>query len=266
MAALGTLGMPAFARAHQVGPIGLQLFTVRDLFAADPVDTLKKVAAIGYREVEFGGGNYTAMDQNMLRDALARFGLTAPSLHIPIELLSSDFGAAEKIMNALGAKTIILPWLSEDYRSEAAFAKLIPQINRIAGQARDAGLGFAYHNHDFEFLIPGHGTSLYDRLVADTDPALVGFELDLYWAAHAGVDVAKLIDRLSDRLFAFHVKDMKKDGSMAPVGTGTIDFARLFALPGASGVEHFYVENDQAPAPYIPDITTSFRNLRALRW
>ena len=53
---------------------------------------------------------------------------------------------------------------------------------------------------------------------------------------------------------------------MAPVGTGTIDFARLFALPGASGVEHFYVENDQAPAPYIPDITTSFRNLRALRW
>lgn len=91
-------------------------------------------------------------------------------------------------------------------------------------------------------------------------------ELDLYWAVRAGQDPGALIDRLSRRIYAFHVKDMKPDRSMAAVGQGTIDFAALFKRPGAASVRHFYVENDQAPAPYLPDITTSFNTLRALRF
>jgi hypothetical protein len=59
---------------------------------------------------------------------------------------------------------------------------------------------------------------------------------------------------------------MRPDRSMAAVGAGTVDFAALFKLKGSAGVRHFYVENDQAPAPYLPDITTSFRTLRALRF
>jgi sugar phosphate isomerase/epimerase len=94
----------------------------------------------------------------------------------------------------------------------------------------------------------------------------VKFELDLYWVAHAGEDAARLINRLSARLYAFHVKDMRADKAMAAVGTGTIDFPSFFKLPAAAGVRHFYVENDEAKAPYIPDITTSFRNLRAMRF
>jgi sugar phosphate isomerase/epimerase len=206
------------------------------------------------------------MDHAMLRKAMDRLQLRAPSLHVPLELMTKDFGAVVKMVKTLGGETIVLPWLGDEYRSEAGFAKLIPEMNRLAAQARDAGLGFAYHNHDFEFLTRSQGTTLYDRLLADTDPALVKFELDLYWAIHAGADAAKLINRLAARLYGFHVKDMKKDRSMAAVGTGTIDFAALFKLPGAAHVQHFYVEDDEAPAPYIPDITTSFKNLRALRF
>jgi len=264
---LMALGATGIARAAQIRTIGLQLYTVREIFATDPVGTLEKVAQVGYREVEFGGGNYDTMDHAMLRKAMDRLQLRAPSLHVPLELMAKDFAAVVKMARTLGGETIVLPWLGDEYRSEAGFATLIPQINRFAAQAREAGFGFAYHNHDFEFLTrSADGTTLYDRLLADTDPALVRFELDLYWAIHAGADAAKLIDRLSTRLYAFHVKDMKKDGSMAAVGTGTIDFAALFKLPGAAHVQHFYVEDDEAPAPYIPDITTSFKNLRALRF
>ena len=263
---LMALGASGIARAAQIRAIGLQLYTVREIFATDPVGTLEKVARIGYREVEYGGGNYDTMDHAMLRKAMDRLHLRAPSLHVPLELMTKDFAAVVTMMKTLGGETIVLPWLGDEYRSEAGFAKLIPEMNRLAAQAHDAGLGFAYHNHDFEFLTHSQGTTLYDRLLADTDPALVKFELDLYWAIHAGADAAKLIDRLSTRLYGFHVKDMKKDRSMAAVGAGTIDFAALFKLPGAAHVQHFYVEDDEAPAPYIPDITTSFRNLRALRF
>jgi sugar phosphate isomerase/epimerase len=97
-------------------------------------------------------------------------------------------------------------------------------------------------------------------------PSVMKCELDLYWAAHAGEDLSALINRLSARLYSYHVKDMRKDRSMTAVGQGTIDFASLFKLRGSAGVRHFYVENDEAPAPYLPDITTSFQTLRALRY
>jgi len=185
---------------------------------------------------------------------------------VPYEMMDKDFAAAVKMVKTLGAQTIVLPWLAEDQRTDTGFGSVIAGMNRFAAQAREEGLGFAYHNHDFEFLTQSGGKTLYDRLLAETDPALVKMELDLYWAVHAGADVPGLINRLSTRLYAFHVKDMKADKSMAAVGAGTIDFAALFKLPGASGVQHFYVENDEAPAPYIPDITTSFKNLSALRF
>ncbi|MGN6270525.1 MAG: sugar phosphate isomerase/epimerase family protein [Sphingomonas sp.] len=264
--AMSGLGMTATARAARVRAVGLQLYTVRELFAKDPVGTLEKVARIGYREVEFGGGNYDTMDHAKLRKAMDRLQLRAPSAHVPYDLLAKDFPAAVKMVKTLGAQTIVLPWLAEDQRTDAGFGSVVAGMNRFAAQARDAGLGFAYHNHDFEFLTQSGGKTLYDRLLSETDPALVKMELDLYWATHAGADVPALIDRLSNRVYAFHVKDMKADKSMAAVGTGTIDFAALFKLPGASGVQHFYVENDACPAPYIPDITTSFRNLSALRF
>ena len=79
-------------------------------------------------------------------------------------------------------------------------------------------------------------------------------------------ELKALIERLGSRLYAYHVKDMRPDRSMTAVGQGTIDFASLFKLKAGAGVRHFYVENDEAPAPYLPDITTSYRTLRALRF
>jgi sugar phosphate isomerase/epimerase len=265
-ATLAASGIPGAARAAQVRKAGLQLYSIREIFQKDPVATLQAVARIGYREVEYGGGGYDKMDHALLRKTMDKAQLTAPSLHVPYEWMLGDFASVVKMAKTLGSQTLVVPWLGEEQRTEAGFGAAIENINRFGKQARDAGLGLAYHNHDFEFTTRFGGTSLYDRLLAGADPALVQMELDLYWAVHAGEDAAKLIGRLGNRLYAFHVKDMRADKSMTAVGTGTIDFASLFKLPGAAGVKHYYVENDEAPAPYLPDITTSFKNLSALRF
>ena len=255
---------PALAAPRR--PIGLQLYTLRDIFAKDPAGTLEKVARIGYREVEFGGGGYDAMDPVMLRKTLDRLGLNAPSIHVGYDALLNQFDRQVTLAKGLGADTIVLPYMTEEHRTAQGWQAALPNFNRFAKALKKAGLGFAYHNHDFEFTDKPGGVSLFERFLKETDPSLVKVELDLFWAVRAGEDAGSWIDRLSDRLYAYHVKDMRADRSMVAVGQGTIDFAALFKRKGSAGVRHFYVENDQAPAPYLPDVTTSFQTLRALRF
>lgn len=254
------------ALAAQIPAVGLQLYTVRELFQKDPVATLGQVARIGYREIEFGGGGYDAMDHALLRRTMDRLGLRAPSVHIGYDALLGQFERSVTMAKTLGADTVVLPYMTDQHRTEAGWKAALPNIARFGADLKKAGLGFAYHNHDFEFTVKPGGKSLFDRLIEETDPSLVQVELDLYWAAHAGEDVAGLIERLNRRIYAYHVKDMRADRSMTAVGQGKTDFAALFRLKGSAGVRHFYVENDEAPAPYLPDITTSFKTLRALRF
>jgi sugar phosphate isomerase/epimerase len=254
------------ARAARIERIGLQLYTVRNMFTADPVATLEKVAKVGYREVEYGGGGYDAMDHGLLRRTMDRLGLTCPSLHIGYEALLDNFDASVKMAKTLGADTVVLPYMVDKYRNADAWTPALANFNRFAAQLKDVGLGFAYHNHDFEFTIRPDNVSLFDRLVKACDPALVQIELDLYWAIFAGQDPQELVRSLAGRIYSYHVKDMRADRAMAAVGSGTVDFAGIFKLNDITGVRHFYVENDQAPAPYIPDITKSFQTLRALRF
>lgn len=263
---IAALGMTGIAHAAQVKAIGIQLYTVRDLFQKDPVKTLGDIARIGYKEVEYGGGGYDAMDHRMLRRTMDRLGLRSPSIHVPYEALLGSFDKQVEMAKTLGADTVILPYMVDQHRNEAGWNAALPNFNRFARDLRKAGLAFAYHNHDFEFTVKPGGVSLYERLLKATDPALVKIELDLYWVGRAGEDVGAWIDRLGPRLYAYHVKDARADGSMSAVGAGQTDFAALFRRRGSAGVRHFYVENDLAPAPYLPDVTTSFQTLKALRY
>ena len=262
----GLAALPLGGCAARVGarPLGLQLYTLRELFAADPVRTLEQVAAIGYREVEFGGGGYDRMDHAMLRQAMDRLGLTSPSIHVGFDLLAGDFDGSVRMAKTLGADTIVLPWLAETHRTAEGWKAVRANLNPWAERLKANGLGFAYHNHDFEFTVKHDGVSMFETLLADTNPDMVKIELDLYWAVAAGEDPKAIIRRLPGRIYAYHVKDRTPDGRMTSVGEGTIDFADIFTLNDLAGVQHFYVENDQSPAPYLPDIQTSFAALSRL--
>lgn len=255
---------PLMAKGSKRKPIGLQLYTVRELFSKDPMGTLGKVAGIGYREVEFGGGGYDKMDHAALRRTMDRLGLKSPSIHVGYEALGGDFDGAVKMAKTLGADTIVVPYMVDAHRNAEGWKAAVANFNRYAEQLKKAGIGFAYHNHDFEFTVKPGGTSLFDILVADADPALVKIELDLFWAIAAGEDPKAIIKRLPGRIYAYHVKDRTADGKMTSVGKGVVNFAAIFTLNGTAGVKHFYVENDQSPAPYLPDIQTSFATLSRL--
>lgn len=264
--AVALAAMPAFgqAAARKGKPIGLQLYTLRTLFQADPVATLEQVARIGYREVEYGGGGFDTMDAAMLRATTDRLGLRAPAVHIGLEALTQRFDQSAAMAKTLGADTVILPYVNAPMRTEAGWNEVIATINRIAPRLRDQGLNFAYHNHDFEFTEKPGGVSLYDRLLRGCDPRLVKVELDLFWAIKAKQDPRALIRRLAGRVYSYHVKDMTAAGEMTSVGAGQIDFAGIFRLNRTAGVQHFFVENDESPAPFLPDVTTSFNTLSRL--
>lgn len=255
---------PLMAKSLRSKPIGIQLYTVRELFSKDPAGTLEKVAAIGYREVEYGGGGYGKMDHTALRKTMDRLSLKSPSIHVGYEALAGDFDGAVAMTKALGADTLVVPYMLDAHRNAEGWKAAVANFNRYAERLKKVGLGFAYHNHDFEFTLKPGGTSLFDTLIADADPALVQIELDLFWAVAAGEDPKAIIQRLPGRIYAYHVKDRTADGKMTSVGKGVIDFADIFTLNGTAGVKHFYVENDQSPAPYLPDIQTSFATLSRL--
>lgn len=266
-AALATAAVAGPAMAWgKVRKIGVQLYTVRELFAPDPMGTLEKVAAIGYKEVEFGGGGYDKMDHAALRKKMDSLGLTCPSLHVGYDALATNLGAVVKMTKTLGADTVVLPWMAPTMRNAKSWADAVANFNLWAGELKKAGLGFAYHNHDFEFTTKlADGSNLFDMLIKHADPRLVKIELDLFWAIAAGEDPKALIRRLPGRIYGYHVKDRTADGKMVAVGDGVVDFADIFTLNSVAGVKHFYVENDQAPAPYLPDIQTSFTTLSKLR-
>jgi sugar phosphate isomerase/epimerase len=254
----------AHSLKSKLGKIGLQLYTVREIFAPDPMGTLEKVAAIGYREVEYGGGGYDKMDHAALRAKMDALGLTCPSIHLGYDALGGDFDGAVKMTKTLGADTIVVPWMAPAMRNAESWKGAVANFNLWAGKLKQAGLGFAYHNHDFEFTVKAGSGNLFDMLVAEADPALVKIELDLFWAIAAGEDPKAVIKRLPGRIYAYHVKDRTADGKMVSVGKGVVDFADIFTLNKTAGVKHFYVENDQSPAPYLPDIQTSFTTLSQL--
>jgi sugar phosphate isomerase/epimerase len=124
------------------------------------------------------------------------------------------------------------------------------------------GLRLAYHNHDFEF-VPLGATTMWETLVAETDPGLVDFELDVYWAAVAGRDPEALIDQHAERLKLLHLKDRSREvgGLFAPVGAGSLPWQQLLTM--AQATDWFIVEQDTSSEP-LEDVRQSFAYLREI--
>src|SRR6266550_3935693 len=147
-----------------------------------------------------------------------------------------------------------------------ADVKALLDHHGLAAQAHDAGLQFAYHNHDFEF-VPMEGSLPYDVLLEATDPKLVQLEIDLYWITKGGQDPLKYFARWPGRIPLVHVKDSggPPDNKMMDVGAGTIDWKKIFAREDQAGIRHAFVEHDQ-PADAFASIKASCDYLKRLEF
>jgi sugar phosphate isomerase/epimerase len=251
------------AGARSIGKVGLQLYTMRSVMREDFEGTLKSVAEVGYREVEFAG--YYDRTPGEIRSLLADLALDAPATHVSLNQLRDELGPAIELARAVGHRYLVVPSLPQPQRSRLDFYREVGNLfNRAGERCREAGLALAYHNHAFEFE-PIDGRIPYDVLLESTEPGLVTMELDLYWIKRGGHDPLAYFDRYPGRFALCHVKDMDESGGMRPVGGGVIDFAAIFARSDEAGLKHYIVEHDNPESP-IDSIRESYHYLAGLRF
>jgi sugar phosphate isomerase/epimerase len=266
---------PFFQRQNT--PIGIQLYTLGDLLTKDFDGTIAKVAQIGYKTVETP--SYMGKTPAQLRMAFDANGLKCTSAHIAMRPgtaaepgLTGDLSKLAADMHTMGATHVICPAMAipDDIKltpePNEGFRIIVRVVNamtadhwkRMAGQLNDIGrklkadgIKFGYHNHNFEFVKVGDTTG-YELLIANTDPALVTFELDIGWAAAAGRNPVSLFNAHKGRFGAMHVKDIKASTKpnielkMDPteVGSGELDWKTIMPAAHAAGVREFFLEQE----------------------
>lgn len=242
-------------------PIALQLYTVRDRTERDFAGTMRDVAKIGYRAVEFAG--YGGLDATELTSVLAETRLTPAASHVSLERLEQDARHEIDFCRSIGCPYVILPGVSSAYHDTDGIYRLADRLNDIGRQCLEQGVHFAYHNHDWEFARHGDRSGL-EILLEETDSTTVGFELDVYWTAHAGVEPARFLRRHADRFALLHLKDRAADGDFAEVGDGDLGIAAIYALAADIGVEWCVVENDAPRLDSLASARRSWQNLQAM--
>jgi sugar phosphate isomerase/epimerase len=235
--------------------VALELYTVRDETRHDFAGTLQRVSNIGHAGVEFAGyGNLNSTEMSAL---LAQTKLKAVSTHLGLEALEGpQLDTSIRYCKDIGCPFIVLPSLPKEYRTQEGIRVLAPRLDAIGQQCQEQSITFGYHNHDFEFKRAG-AIYLLDFLLQNIDPSLVKIELDVYWAAYAGVDPVSYLQVLADRVVLVHLKDMAADRSMTEVGKGILDMQHICAFAQAHGLWGI-VEHDHPQIPSLESARISF--------
>ena len=295
------LSGPLFAELYKKKKaVGIQLFTIPAMVAADFKGTLEKLASIGYKEIEFFGPykfsaketidgwnkfaptlgitksafyGYTPADvKKLLKD----LGLSTPSVHLDLQTMRTNMGPAIGGLTSLGTKYVAIPAIA-DPKERSDFNKLADEFNTFGEQLSKAGLTFVYHNHGYEH-VEKEGRTLMDTLLSQTDSVNVKFELDIFWMTAAGASPIDYLTKYPGRFKLLHLKDASEpirfsgDGGsidqwvplfdkMADPGTGVFDIPGIIEAAKNSGVDHFYLERDLTPSPDTT-LTNSFGYLK----
>lgn len=234
--------------------VGLQLYTVREQIAKDVPGVIAEIAEAGYTNVEPAGytreGKFWGMEPKAFKALIDQHNLTSTS-----GLYGMDIGGQKNyddvkhycdVANIMGEKYIVISWLYEEYRKSIDDYKvLVDKMNKTGEVVKAKGLQLAYHNHDFEFQDIG-GQHGYDIILNNTDPALVQMEMDIFWIVRGGADPIALFKQHPGRFKLWHVKDMNRNNHdlNTEVGTGTIDYKKIFPYAKLAGVEYAFIEQE----------------------
>ena len=247
--------------------VGVQLYTLRDAISKDAKGSLKRVAELGFGEVEnFGyNGKFFGMDASTYKTLLGDLGMTAPSGHYMYGNILNGWEKAVEDAKAIGHDYMVLAYLTPPERKSLDdYKKIAENLNKAGEVSKKAGIQLCYHNHEFEFEAM-NGQLPFDILTGETDAGLVKIELDLYWAMVAGQDPVALFKKHKGRIALWHVKDMDKTPkkNFTEVGNGVIDFTTIFKNAKTSGMKHFFVEQDVCPGSPFDSISQSIGYIKS---
>jgi len=270
-AAAGLLSLPSFLAAgkRQKG-MGLQLYTLRDTIGNDPKGVLKKVADLGYKELEtygYNNGKIFGMDFTEFCTHVKSLGMKVTSGHYGLSALQGDtWKQAVDDAKKNGQEYMIIAYINEpDRKSIDDYKKICADLNKAGEVCNKSGIRFGYHNHAFEFD-KLDGQVPYDLMLKELDPKKVGMEMDIFWIVNAGQDPLKYFAQYPGRFEQWHIKDMDKadKNRNADVGTGAIDFKSIFAQAKLSGMKRWYVEQETYPGDPLDSVAASAKFMKTL--
>ncbi len=240
---------------------GVQLYSVRDCVKEQGMrETLRRVAEIGYKSVELAG--YGDLTPAELRAAADEFGLTVCGAHMGIKaLLPDQIEQTIADCSVLGIRELIIP--SAKIRTEAEIREFLAQLSEALPRLREAGIEVGFHNHHNEYLPNEDG--LYAMEIFERETSLF-FELDTYWAFHAGVDPVAEMERMSKRLRVIHVKDgiPAAEGECGkPLGQGTAPVAAVYRTALEMGLP-MIVESETLMPDGMTEIRVCYEYLKSL--
>lgn len=281
LGACETKSVSSASELRSIDQVGIQTYTLRDAFSDDFVGTFQMVKEVGYDYVELNARNFADRSPTELRQILDDCGLPSPITHVRYEDLSEKTSELAETCNTLGCEHVILPFIADNVRGLDDYKAHAQMLNRAGEQLKSNGISVGYHNHHFEFDPIGDDQTGMSVLLNGTDPHLVAFELDLFWAAFANADIVSLFNQYPGRFRYCHIKDKSGEPGtyasieeffadiprlMKNVGEGDLPFERYFALKDVSGMEYFIVEHDLPPKPFRQSISTSHDAVRAMRF
>jgi sugar phosphate isomerase/epimerase len=272
---LGSLSLASVARADKLKSFGVQLYTVRNIIDKDPARVLHEIAAAGYKEIEA-----VYDDLATIWPAVPASHLKPVSVHVPTDLFLRTPEKLPAVLDDVkqkGFQYVVCPWIDPKDRGGVEMIRgLAKKLNAAGEQASRHGLKLCYHNHAFEFAPAGGGT-LLDVLLKETDPKLVGWEMDIFWVAVTGNDPVDLMHRHPGRVALLHVKDIapgvakRFDEQVAPAafkeaGAGTLNLKQILHAAEQAQVKHYFVEQDQTPGDPLTSLKVSASFLKTFEF
>lgn len=224
--------------------IGAQFYTVRDFCKTldDFAESLKKVADIGYRNVQISGT--CPYDAQWLKEQLDCNGLRCVLTHIPAPRLTGETEQVVRDHEIFGCDHIGLGYYSFDPEKGETYEKFVETYGPVAKKISSMGKTFMYHNHDGEFRRLEDGRIVMAHLMEDFPASELGFTVDTFWVTAGGSDPAMWLEKLAGRIPCIHLKDFAYGRQMAVVGEGNINFDRVFEKAEAGGTKYMLVEQD----------------------
>ena len=255
-------------------PLGLQLYSLRETIGDNVRGTIEKVAEVGFNEVETYGyspeNQFWGFSVEEFKEIIHSNGMTTPSGHYSLDPYLSqdgteyDFQTALEVAQGLDQKYLIIPHISAGLRTSIDdYKRIAEKLNQAGEMCQEVGLQLAYHNHAFEFD-DYNGQNGLEVFLENTDEDLVDFELDLYWVVRAGKDPVALFEKYPGRFPLWHVKDMSKANNEknTEIGSGTIDYEKIFEKAGIAGAQHFIVEQENFELDPYQSLSQSYKYIK----
>lgn len=238
--------MPTAALSSTTGqskfPLGFQAFEIVPDLRNDWDGTLKQMVAMGYELIDMVAMNpYTLRTGKQLRAEFKRIGLNCNVCHFGYAAWKDGLGQALDYANALGVRHVICGPPRQRTNSDD-WKVMADELNQFGAASKKEGLTIAYHNHEIEFVKTPQGDVPWDLLMANTDPSIVRFQIDVGNLTFGGGDAVEYFRKYNNRYFSFHAKDFQPGKAAVPVGAGILDWKQIFQLARQAKVESCIAE------------------------